>query len=159
MVEWITSIIGDFLFWRKDHKFRKRKKARREFEKENNLPKKLMIHPVWKLLGIFLIFFFVAKLVIGTFFFSNYGAKKTSEKINEIELILQKEKKAQGIYPEKLNTIIRNNPLRKNIILDYWNNEFFYEQKENGLSYVLFSKGKDGVVKTEDDINGIKNSP
>ena len=155
----MLDIIGELLFWREDYKFAKRKKARREFEKENNLPKKLMIHPVWKLFGIFMIFVLIAKLVIGHFYFSDYGAKKTVEKMTEIERILEKEKSSFGIYPEKLNTIIRNNPLRKNITSDYWNNEFFYEQNENGISYVLISKGKDGILKTEDDINGIKNLP
>ena len=79
--------------------------------------------------------------------------------MNEIEQILENEKSSLGIYPEKLSKIIRNNPLRKNITSDYWNNEFFYEQSENGTSYVLISKGKDGILKTEDDINGIKNLP
>ena len=156
LIAWLT---GEFLFWREDYRFSKRKKARREFEKENNLSKTLMIHPVWKLLGIFVIFGLLVKLVVGYFFFTDYGRNKTSEKIIEIELILEKEKKSIGIYPEKLNVIIRNNPLRKEITLDYWNNEFFYEQKENGLDYVLISKGKDGILKTEDDISTIKNLP
>ena len=155
----MLDIIGEILFWREDYKFAKRKKARREFEKENNLPKKLMIHPVWKLFGIFIVFVLIAKLVIGHFFFSDYRTKKTTEKIAEIELILENENSSLGIYPEKLNIIIRNNPLRKNIITDYWNNEFFYEQIENGLGYILISKGKDGILKTEDDINGNKNLP
>ncbi|PNW25529.1 hypothetical protein [Formosa algae] len=115
----------NYIFWREDYKFAKRKKARREYEKENNLPKKLMIHPVWKLFGIFMIFVLMAKLVIGHFFFSDYGTKKTTEKIAKIELILENEKSSLGIYPEKLNIIIRNNPLRKNITTDYWNNELF----------------------------------
>ncbi|SFZ95292.1 hypothetical protein SAMN05428642_1243 [Flaviramulus basaltis] len=155
----MLDIIGELLFWREDYKFSKQKKARRKFEKENNLPKKFMIHPVWKLFGFFLIFAFISKLVIGHLYFSDFGTKKTAEKMTEIELILEKEKSSLGIYPEKLNTIIRNNPLRKNITSDYWNNEFFYEQNENGNSYVLISKGKDGILKTEDDINGIKNLP
>ncbi len=156
LIAWIT---GELLFWREDYKFSKRKKARREFEKENNLSKKLMIHPVWKLLGIFVLFGLIVKLVIGYFHFSDYGGKKTTEKIAEIELILEKEKSSLGIYPEKLNTIIRNNPLRKEITLDYWNNEFFYEPSENGLAYILISKGKDGILKTEDDIERNKNLP
>ena len=129
----MLDIIGELLFWREDYKFSKRKKARREFEKENNLPQKLMIHPVWKLFGFFMIFVFIAQLFIVHFFFSDYGTKKTAEKITEIELILENERNSIGIYPEKLKTIIRNNPLRKNITSDYWNNEFFYEQSENGL--------------------------
>ncbi|WAC02142.1 hypothetical protein N7U66_20600 [Lacinutrix neustonica] len=151
----MLDIIGDLLLWREDYKFAKRKKAGREYEKENNLPKKLMIHPVWKLFGILLLFIIVVRF----FFFSDYGQRKTVEKIDKIDQILEKEKKALGIYPEKLNIIIRNNPLRKKITLDYWNNEFFYEQKENGLSYVLISKGKDGILKTDDDIGKAKNLP
>ena len=155
----MLDIIGELLFWREDYTFYKRKKARRKFERENNLPKKLMIHPVWKLFGTFLIFVVVSKLVIGHFYFSDFGTKKTAEKMAEIELILEKEKSSLGIYPKKLNTIIRNNPLREHITSDYWNNEFFYEQSENGINYVLISKGKDGILKTEDDINGIRNLP
>ena len=34
----ILALFDDFLFWR-------RKKKRRKFEKENNLPKKIMIKP------------------------------------------------------------------------------------------------------------------
>ncbi|OBX22402.1 MULTISPECIES: hypothetical protein [Bizionia] len=153
----MLDVIGELLFWREDSKFAKRKKARREFEKENHLPKKLMIHPVWQLFGIFMLLVLIAKLVIGHFFFSDYGTKKTTEKIAKIELILENEKKSIGIYPEKLNIIIRNNPLRKNITSDYWNNEFIYEQIEDGIGYLLISKGKDGILKTEDDIYGIKN--
>lgn len=150
--------IGDLLFWREDYKFSKRKKARRAFEKENNLPKKLMLHPVWKLLGILFIFAFISRLVIGYFFFSDRGTKLTTQKLAEIELILENEKNAFGIYPEKLNVIIRNNPFRENLITDFWNNEFFYEQTENGYSYILISKGKDGILNTDDDINGNKDA-
>ena len=148
----MLEVIGDLLFWREDYKFSKRKKARREFEKENNLPKKLMIHPVWRLFGMILIFVTLLILLIQSFFFSNYGTNKTKEKIAEIVLILENEKEKNKIYPEKLNTIIRNNPLRKNLTLDYWRNEFFYEQQKNGQDYILISKGKDGILNTEDDI-------
>ena len=140
-------------------KFWKKKKARRKFEKENNLPKKVMIHPYLKFFGVFLMIIFTARLLFGNFLFSNNGESRTTEKITEIEQILENEKKSLAIYPEKLNTIIRNNPLRKNITIDYWNNEFYYEQKENGQEYVLLSKGKDGILKTEDDINGNNNLP
>ena len=149
----MLDIIGELLFWREDYKFAKRKKARRKFEKENNLPKKLLIHPVLKLLGIFIIFGLVTKSMVGYFFFTGLGEEKTAEKITEIKLILEKEKNSIGIYPEKLSTIIRNNPLRKNITSDYWRNEFFYERSDNGQTFILISKGRDGILKTEDDVN------
>lgn len=159
MAELFAELIGNILCLIEDLKFWKKKKERRKFEKENNLPRKFMIKPIWKVGGIFLIFILVARLVIGHFFFADYGAKKTTDKIVEIEMILENEKNSLGIYPEKLCIIIRNNPLRKNITSDYWNNEFFYEQIDSGLGYVLISKGKDGILRTEDDISGTKSMP
>ncbi len=155
----MLDIIAELLSWREDYKFSRRKKARRKFEKENNLPKKLMIHPLSKLVGIVLIFGLIARLVYGYFFFSDYNTKKTAEKITKIELILEDEKNSLGNYPEKLNVIIRNNPLRRNITTDFWGNEFFYKLSDNGQSYLLVSKGKDGIMNTDDDIKKNKNLP
>ena len=148
----MLDLIGELLLWREDYKFSKSKKARRQFEKENNLPKKIMIHPVWKVAIILVISILLLKLVIGYVFFSDYGLKQTSEKIVEINKILEKERTDIGNYPLELKTIIRNNPLRKDITTDYWGNEFFYQLTENGESYTLISKGKDGILKTKDDI-------
>jgi len=152
LIATILSLIEDFKFWKK-------KKARRKFEKENNLPKKLMIHPVWKLFGILLILFVITKLIVGLFYFSNYGINETNKKMTEIGQILEDEKNKIGNYPKELNSIIRNNPLRQNITTDYWGNEFFYSHIENGLEYSLISKGKDGILNTEDDIKINKNLP
>ncbi|WP_340155040.1 type II secretion system protein GspG [uncultured Winogradskyella sp.] len=148
----MLDLITQLLLWCEDYKFSKSKKTRRQFEKENNLPKTIMIHPVWKLVIILVISILLLQPVIGYVFFSDYGLKQTSEKIVEINKILEKERTDIGNYPEELKTIIRNNPLRKNITKDYWGNEFFYQQLENGESYTIISKGKDGVLKTEDDV-------
>lgn len=148
----MLDLIGELLLWREDYKFSKEKKSRRQFEKENNLPKKIMIHPVWKLAIILVISILLLKLVIGYVFFSDYGLKQTSEKIVEINKILEKERTDIGNSPLELKTIIRNNPLRKDITTDYWGNEFFYQLIENGETYTLISKGKDGILKTKDDI-------
>ncbi len=151
MGEWIATIIGEILFWIEDFRFWKKKRVRRKLEKEKNLPKKIMIYPAIKILGLGLVFIFFLRIV-GYFYFSDYGKKETSKTIEEIEFILEKEKKEIGSYPKKLSAIIRNNPLSKNLMTDYWGNNFFYEQSENGLSYFLVSKGKDGILNTRDDI-------
>ena len=153
MADLIACIISELFFWREDYKFYKRKKARRAYEKEHNLPKKTLIHPVTKVFILFLIVGLVIK-VTSTFIISSYfGNTKTENKIVEIETILEQEKQTLGMYPDLLLTIIRNNPLRKNITRDTWNNEFHYQQNENGNNYILISKGKDGILNTEDDIN------
>ena len=156
-MEGIFNLIAELLFWREDYKFSKLKKERREFEKQNNLPKKIMIHPVWKLLGI-LIFVGISISFLFSFLGPNLmGEKRTKEKITRIENLLENEINSIGKYPNKLNKIIRNNPMRKNITYDYWNNEFYYKQTENGLKYTLISKGKDGILLTDDDISGNEN--
>ena len=153
------EIIAELLLLWKDLKFWKKKKARRKFEKENNLPKKFLIRPSLLVLLIAVGFIIVARIAIRIFYVSDNGMTETTEQLNKIESILEQEKSELGIYPQELKNIIRNNPLRQNITSDLWNNEFHYEQLENGQSYVLKSKGQDGILGTEDDIDGRKNLP
>ena len=54
--------INDIIFWR-------RKKKRRKFEKENNLPKKIMINPLIILKGLIL-FIVIIGLTIYQLYFS-----------------------------------------------------------------------------------------
>jgi hypothetical protein len=154
MGEWIAILVGEVLMLIEEINFWKKIKKRRKFEKENNLPKKLMIHPVIKLFGFFLILILLP--ITWLLSSKDKGIKQTTQKISEIEFILKNEKETFGIYPKNLKEIIRNKPIRKNIIFDCWNNEFSYKQGENGLSYLLISKGKDGILKTEDDIKLLK---
>lgn len=70
----------------------------------------------------------------------------------EISEILKLEKEQLNKYPKELNHIIRNNPLRKNITLDYWNTELVYILSKNSLNYTIISLGKDKVLDTSDDL-------
>ena len=141
----ILELIVDFQFY-------KDRKKRRQFEKENNLPKKIMIHPTIKITfwSITVIIILGVLLSLYKYYFSN--DEKTSKKISQIESLIIENKKVNGYYPKNLEDIIRNNPLRKNITLDSWGNEFYYEVLENNNSFTLISKGKDGILNTEDDI-------
>ena len=155
----MINLLGEILIIIEEFKFWKKKKSRRKFERENNLPKKTMFHPFVKLLMISLGLIIFARIIIGYFYLSDKGEKITKDKITEIERILQKEKKDLGLFPERLELIIRNNPLRKNIRFDYWDNEFIYTQLDNGDNYELISSGKDGKINTPDDIKADKNLP
>jgi general secretion pathway protein G len=148
----MLDIIIDFLLHYLHFDFLKEKKKRREFERANSLPKKKMIHPNVKIYGILLLILFSIFCLIG-FYRYNYSNKNdTLDKISKIETLLEKNKEAFGIYPEKLSDIIRNNPLRKGITIDHWGNEYHYEVKNNRTKYIIVSKGKDGVLNTNDDI-------
>ena len=152
MSELIVSMFGEALLWFQDDKSRKRKKRKRSYEKRNNLPKKTLFHPSIKIIFILLILGLISYYVIEKYYLKNLGDKKTKMKIVEIERILTKEKNQFGRYPEKLELIIRNKPLKKNIIYDYWGNEFYYSRLEKEDDYDLFSLGKDGLINTIDDI-------
>lgn len=82
----------------------------------------------------------------------NQDFGNTLDKIIEIKLLLESEKKQFGYYPKELKIIIRNNPLRKNITLDGWKKEFIYTISKDSLNYELISLGKDGKLDTSDDI-------
>jgi Na+/melibiose symporter-like transporter len=135
----------DIVFWMKH-------KKRRKYEKENNLPKSIVWHPITKPLFIFLILFIISFSIFSIFSLRNTSEEKTKEKMIRISEILKLEKKQLNKYPKELNHIIRNNPLRKNITLDYWNTEFVYILSKNSLNYTIFSLGKDKVLHTSDDL-------
>ena len=132
------------------HWFKVRK--RRKFEKENNLPKKRMISPMNKI-GIVILIISIPIFILRLNNIRNQNFASTLDKIIEIKLLLEAEKKQFGFYPKELKTIIRKNPLRKNITLDGWKNNFSYTISKDSLNYKLISLGKDGVLSTSDDIN------
>ena len=145
VLSYLLELVSDFQFWKK-------KKERRKYEKENNLQKKVLVHPLTKVVLFTLVLAVVVKLVVGGIYISDRYENETKRKMNEIQILLEENKKHTGKYPKELKMIIRNNPLRKNITLDSWGNEFHYESLTNGLNYALLSKGKDGELGNEDDI-------
>lgn len=145
------DLITELLLLFEELKFWKKKKKRRKLEKEQGLPKKTMISPTIQVLVIGLILIFSFGIML-KFFYPSPNKSKTSQKIQEIKRILEKQKTDLEKYPIVLEDIIGNNPLRKNINLDAWGNEFYYKQLEGGLNYELKSKGKDGILNTEDDL-------
>ena len=127
-------------------------KRRRKFEKENNLPKKYIWHPLDKL---FLISFLliIITLYLRFFFFSkNKYERYTKQKLDEIAQILNEEKKEFGKFPKELKEVIRNNPLRKKIHLDFYENEFIYKLSKDYLNYTIIAIGKDQKFNTKDDL-------
>jgi len=146
--EFIAEILEIYL----EIKYWIKHKKRRKYEKENNLPKSIVWHPITKPLLIFFPIFFICVFLFSLFNLKNKSEEKTKFKIDEIVLLLEAENKQFGYYPKKLKTIIRNNPLRKNIILDGWKNNFIYTISKDSLHYKLISLGKDSKLNTFDDI-------
>ena len=141
----ILELYLDFQHWIKT-------KKRRKFEKENNLPKSIVWHPITKPLLIFFLLFIISITVFSVFNFRNTSEEKTKEKMNEIADILKSEKQQLQKYPKELKEIVRNNPFRKNITLDYWHSEFVYFLSKDSLNYTLISLGADRKLNTSDDL-------
>ena len=75
-----------------------------------------------------------------------------NKQMTQIHELLKVEKKQFSTYPKQLNTIIRNNPLHRNLTLDIWGNTFSYNVTKDGADYNLVSKGRDGILNTDDDV-------
>lgn len=148
----LFELILDFLINLLDFQFLKDLKKKRATAKENNLPQKNKLLPSTKIfitvISITLLFIF--GLTIYKIYFGN--TIKAQEKLNQVQILLQKEKEALGRYPNQLTEVIRNNPLHKDITIDHWGNQYYYELLANGSNYKLQSKGKDGILNTKDDI-------
>ncbi|WP_371824130.1 DUF805 domain-containing protein [Lutibacter sp. A80] len=100
---------------------------------------------------------FILVSIIFLFFIRESLTKSRAKKeIAEIIRILEIRKKELGFYPQELKEIIGNNPLRKKIDIDFWGNEYHYKLIDNGVNYILISKGKDEILGTADDI-GVNN--
>jgi hypothetical protein len=148
----ILQFIGDILGLVIDFQFSRDRKKRRQFEKENNLPKKLMIHPYIKIVFYTILIGTLIGIIIISYqhFYSNN--KNTLKKLSHLEALILDNKNVNGFFPETLQDVIRNNPLRKNICVDSWGNEFIYEVSKDEQKFLLISKGKDGLINTKDDL-------
>ncbi|SNR17753.1 hypothetical protein [Tenacibaculum jejuense] len=102
------------------------------------------------LLGVLMGVIIVLKII---FFFSGNSLNEsvTKNKVVEIKALLEKEKEVFGKYPDELNIIKRNNPLRNYLLADGWGTTFSYKVIED--TYFLSSAGSDKEINTKDDLN------
>ncbi|MEM5564299.1 type II secretion system protein GspG [Psychroserpens sp. AS72] len=147
-----AELLAELLEWCLDIKFWFKKRKRRKFEKAHNIPKKTMWYPSQKLGVLYLMVMLFSAIIFMVFVFPNIKNNNTKKRLSKIVMLLEKEKKEIGAYPIELKTIIRNNPLLKGITKDDWKNEFYYKLSDDGLTYNLFSLGKDNTPNTDDDI-------
>ncbi|WP_405564560.1 type II secretion system protein GspG [Polaribacter sp. Asnod6-C07] len=148
----MAELIAEILEWYLEIKYLIKHKKRRKFEKENNLPKSIVWHPMTKPFLIAFPIFIIIFALISYFNLNTKPLENTSSKIAKIQTLLSSEKKQFGFYPKELKNIIRNNPLHKNITKDYWGNDFIYKISKDSLNYQLVSMGKDQKQNTSDDI-------
>ena len=151
-MEYLAGLMAEWLFIFEDFKFWRKKKKRQKGDGKKKFSIKRVLYLSQKILigAILIILFFY--VIRGVFFLSGIAKKQTAKKLSEVSFLLEHEKETTGQYPEHLESIIRNNPLLKNVHKDYWGQTFFYERHESGDCYILISLGKDGILNTADDI-------
>jgi len=156
MVELILSILLEFGLIREDYKHQKRvsKKEKEDGKKRSFQKYVLMPGSIMKItvivivsLSAFLFFFYQRKFVF---------PKKTEKEISEMSERINNWNENLGKYPNELNELIGNNPVRQEWKKDAWNRDYKYVVNENGNGFLIISAGSDGQFGTEDDIKSQK---
>jgi hypothetical protein len=125
----------------------------------NNLSKEDLEKNITYFVKITVITLAVIIILISLFFYFTVSYRKasdTKEDCEKITIALNSYKKDLSNYPLSLDSLIGNNPLRKEWKKDRWNNDYYYKTINNGKNFVLISKGNDQKLFTKDDIR-IKN--
>lgn len=151
-MEYLAGILAELLLIFEDFKFWLKRRKQRNYERKHGVTRTIVLYPSQKTYIIVLLIALPLFVISGAFFLSGNVEKQNAKKLSEVASLLKHEKETSGHYPEQLETIVRNNPLLKNVHTDYWGREFFYERHSSGESYILCSLGKDGKLNTADDI-------
>ncbi|WP_046758159.1 type II secretion system protein GspG [Kordia jejudonensis] len=96
-------------------------------------------------------------VLISTLFLSSYipfrKYKVTEDTLFTCTVLLILEKEDTNEYPFDIECFRHENRFNtKDVVTDAWGNTFFYEHINDGKDFVIFSKGKDGIAFTDDDI-------
>ena len=137
--------IADIKHYRKISKKEKQDGIKRPFQKYFLQPSIKTLVLLMLLTGIFLFLF-------GRYQSKILYPKQTQEEMSQMQKRLKSWKENTGKYPENLDELIGNNPLRQNWKTDAWNNPYQYRLIQNGEAYLIVSAGQDKLFKTDDDI-------
>lgn len=151
-MEFLAGLLADLLIIFQDFKSWFKKRRRPSSEWNHSKPKTKWFRRFQKILMVGLLVILTFYLLRVTIFLSGNAERETIKKLSVVATLLKHEKETLGHYPEKLEVVVRKNPLLKNIHKDYWGQEFYYERHASGESYILISLGADGQLDTPDDI-------
>lgn len=103
----------------------------------------------WLFLRITLVALVIATTVLA---FRHFPRKlrKTEKLLKNIVAAAEEYQNDTGIYPESIDELIRNNPLRKNWVQDFWGTEVRIESSEN--MFRITSAASDRIFDSSDDL-------
>jgi general secretion pathway protein G len=115
-----------------------------------NFTKKLFLYPLIAIIGIAII------AIAGEFILSDYfKGRSTKKEMTEIADAISKYRYHQNKFPQDLQQIIGNNPLRKEWISDQWEKPYKYSVSPDGQNFLLVSQRNNGAK--DNDISFDKN--
>jgi hypothetical protein len=116
------------------------------------MKEKRVMNNLWK---IFFTALTIVTVVTALAYFigRNYWqGRNTRTELNQISQALDQHKNEFKAYPENLGVLIGNNPLKRDWRTDDWGNRYTYEVAPDKQEFSLISPGKDGELRTKDDI-------
>jgi hypothetical protein len=114
-----------------------------------NFTKKIFLYPLLGTIAIAVI------AIGGELIFSNYfKGRSTKKEMIEIADAIGKYKYHQNKYPQDLQQIIGNNPLRKEWISDQWEKPYKYSVSPDGQNFLLISQRNEQGNDISFDKNG-----
>ncbi|MDX1773016.1 type II secretion system protein GspG [Oceanihabitans sediminis] len=156
MLEIILSFLAEFGLIREDFKHHKRISKR---VKEDGIKRPIQKYFLQPSVLIFLTIFIVFMLSTVLFFTyqrTSVFPDKTKIEISEMSKRMESWNEKFGQYPQDINQLIGNSPIRQDWKKDAWNREYKFKITKNGKGFLIISAGSDGIFGTEDDIQSEK---
>jgi hypothetical protein len=128
------------------HEWRRKKRAKVEGKKP--------FFPIYTTILRVLILFAVLLIIVSVWLsWPLKGIPQNQiDEMGSIVHALNDYKQNHGTYPENLNLIIKNIPIRKKWLSDCWGSPYSYKVLGNGKKFELRSSGRDKNFGTDDDI-------
>ena len=150
---WIdfAELLVDIGLIRKDIKANKEVKKKNLENSESRTKVKYVLFPSFKVYGIVSIILFA--LITALVLIKQAKApSRAQEDLDEIYAAILTYQSDTGEYPESIEKLIGNRPLRKDWETDFWGHPYRYEIIVSTNVFILVSAGKDGIMDTDDDL-------
>lgn len=152
MIELILSTLAEFGLIREDYKHQKRISKKEKDDGIKRPIQKYFLQPSALIFISILVLGSISSILFFTYQRTSVFPERTVKEISEMSDRMENWNEKLGKYPEDLNELIGNSPLRQDWKKDAWNREYEFTITENGKAFLITSAGSDGKFHTEDDI-------
>jgi len=154
MMETILELFVDLGLLREDYKHHKKITKKEKEDGRKRHFQRYFLQPSSVLVIAILLIGSISAIIFFTYQRTSIYPEKTKKELLEMTSWIEKRKEKFGKYPEDLNEMIGNNPIRKHWANDAWGRPYKYVITNEGKEYLLISAGSDGKFETEDDLIG-----